>query len=208
MSSDSGLPTSSSTSDALLLLKTATFAAEKHKDQRRKNTAQTPYINHPLQVAHLIAAEGSSLYPNPPVHILQAAMLHDTVEDTDTSREELVQVFGEKVAAIVMEVTDDKNLPKAARKQAQIDKAPHKSGDAKHIKLADKLANLTDLSSPGGVPVGWTVQRIQEYFQWGKKVTDGCKEANPGLAAQLDKLYRTATFEFEGRTYKAHPDYS
>ncbi|ORY75006.1 HD domain-containing protein 3 [Leucosporidium creatinivorum] len=202
------MSSSSSSSDTLLLLETAHFAAIAHAKQVRKNHARTPYINHPLDVARRIAAPGSTLSPSPPVHILQAAMLHDVVEDTEYTADDIEARFGKRVRDIVMECSDDPSLNKAARKQAQIDHAPHKSWDAKHVKLADKLSNLTDLSSPGGVPIGWTRERVEEYFQWGKRVTDAIgKDANPGLSEQLEELYTKATFEFGGKTWKALPGY-
>ncbi|KAM0755875.1 guanosine-3',5'-bis 3'-pyrophosphohydrolase MESH1-like protein [Meredithblackwellia eburnea MCA 4105] len=192
-------------SDSLKVLQAATFAAQKHTEQRRKNKAQTPYINHPIIVSTLIAESGVPVS----VETLQAAILHDTVEDTDTTLEEVEKVFGKTVRDLVDQVSDDKTLPKLARKQAQIEHAPHVSESAKHIKLADKLANLTDLTTD--VPVGWTVERVQEYFEWAKKVTDGCKSANPPLAAKLDLLYKEATFkhpDFADRTFKCHKTYT
>ncbi|GAA6008159.1 uncharacterized protein JCM10292_001865 [Rhodotorula paludigena] len=189
------------------LLETAHFAALAHGQQRRKSPSQPAYIQHPLHVASLLAAPESSLHPDPPVEILQAAILHDTVEDTDVTEEDLRRVFGPVVTRIVLECSDDKALSKEARKQAQIDSAPHKSDEAKHVKLADKLSNLRDLMSSEGRPSGWSVQRIQEYFVWSKRVTDSCIHVNPGIGAQLDEIYRQGTFEVKGKTYKCHPDY-
>lgn len=166
------LDLSSNTSDLSILLETAAFAAHKHRHQSRKNAQKTPYINHPIDVARRIASPGSSLYPNVPVEILQAALLHDTIEDTETSASELRRAFGERVARIVEECTDDKALLKNERKRMQVAKAASKSDEAKHVKLADKLSNLTSLASKEGVPAGWSVSRIQEYFVWAKQVTD------------------------------------
>ncbi|BGP44645.1 hypothetical protein JCM10450v2_000459 [Rhodotorula kratochvilovae] len=189
------------------LLATAHYAAVAHSQQRRKSGAQPAYIQHPLHVASLLASPASALHPNPPLEILQAAILHDTVEDTDVTERDLEERFGKVVTRIVMECSDDKYLSKEARKQAQIDTAPHKSDEAKHVKLADKLSNLTDLISAEGRPAGWSVARIQEYFVWSKRVTDSCKHVNPGLGAQLEEIYKTATFVHSGKTYKCHPDY-
>ncbi|TNY22003.1 hypothetical protein DMC30DRAFT_362478 [Rhodotorula diobovata] len=203
------LPSSSSSDPSVVsqLLATAHWAALAHGQQRRKSGSQPAYIQHPLHVASLLASPPSSLCPDPPLEILQAAILHDTVEDTDVTEQDLQDRFGPVVTRIVMECSDDKDLSKEARKQAQIDSAPHKSDGAKHVKLADKLSNLTDLMSPEGRPAGWSVKRIQEYFIWAKRVTDRCIDVNPGLGAQLEELYKSATFVHSGKTFKCHPDY-
>ncbi|GAA5834906.1 hypothetical protein JCM11251_002058 [Rhodosporidiobolus azoricus] len=206
------LPSSSSSNPSTLpaLLSAAHFAALAHAHQRRKSPSAPAYIEHPLDVARRIAGPGSSLYEGEggegaSLEVLQAAILHDTIEDTEVTEEELRERFGEVVTRIVLECSDDKNLNKEARKQAQIDTAAHKSDEAKHVKLADKLSNLTDLLSEEGRPRGWSVQRIQEYFVWSKRVTDSCKDVNPGLGAQLETIYKEATFRHGGKTYKAHP---
>ncbi|CAJ1049890.1 guanosine-3'%2C5'-bis(diphosphate) 3'-pyrophosphohydrolase MESH1 [Xyrichtys novacula] len=129
-------------SDAVLLLETVNFAAEKHRNQRRKDPDKTPYINHPIGVARILSHEGGVT----DIQVLQAALLHDTVEDTDTSPAELEEKFGSVVAGIVQEVTDDKSLPKQERKRQQVEHAPHCSHQAKLVKLADKLYNLRDLN--------------------------------------------------------------
>ncbi|SGY30271.1 BQ5605_C002g01137 [Microbotryum silenes-dioicae] len=195
----------SQSSDTLLLLETLAFSARAHEKQKRKNKQGTPYIQHPLDVARRIAAPPSSLAPSPDVKILQAAILHDTIEDTDVTPEDLERHFGREVMEIVMECTDDGTLSKAERKQTQIDRAPSRSFRAKQVKLADKWSNLTDLTID--VPVGWTAQRVQEYFIWGKKVVDGCKGANPGMEAELDELFKWGTFKHEGKEYECHPTY-
>lgn len=159
------------------------FAAHKHRDQRRKDPQASPYINHPIALANILWREAQV---HDPV-VIRAALLHDTVEDTNTTREELAQRFGAKVAAIVAEVTDDKALPKAARKQAQIDHAPHLTHEAKLVKLADKIANLRDVAS--SPPMGWPLERRQEYFDWGKRVVDGLRGVHPQLEAIFDEAY-------------------
>jgi guanosine-3',5'-bis(diphosphate) 3'-pyrophosphohydrolase len=147
-----------------LLLHAAAFAADKHRNQRRKDRARTPYINHPLAVARVLAEEGGVKDPQ----ILAAAILHDTLEDTETTPKELQREFGARIAALVSEVTDDKSLPKQRRKQLQIDHAPMKSTGAALIKVADKICNLRDLrDSP---PKHWTVERRQGYRQWASDV--------------------------------------
>jgi guanosine-3',5'-bis(diphosphate) 3'-pyrophosphohydrolase len=147
-----------------LVLRAAAFAADKHRHQRRKDHARTPYINHPLAVARVLAEEGGVKTPE----ILAAAILHDTLEDTATTRLELEREFGARIAALVSEVTDDKSLPKQRRKQLQIDHAPMKSKGAALIKIADKICNLRDLrDSP---PKQWTAEHRQRYRQWASDV--------------------------------------
>ena len=168
------------------VVKAADFAANKHKDQRRKNKSATPYINHPIGVANILTSEGKITDPI----VIQAALLHDTVEDTDTTIEEIGDVFGDKIKQIVAEVTDDKNLPKQTRKQIQIDTAHKKSPEAKLVKLADKLHNLRSLDSVEGVPVGWEEKRINEYFIWAFNVVKGLRGTNAMMEKELDKLFQ------------------
>lgn len=168
-----------------LLLKAASFAANKHRNQRRKDVDASPYINHPLALAHTLASEGGiSNYT-----ILAAALLHDTVEDTDTTFEELEMEFGSDVASIVAEVTDDKSLDKAERKRLQIVKSPSKSHGAKLVKLADKISNLRDIAeSP---PADWSLDRRREYFDWAAKVVSGLRGTNAALEAAFDRVCAT-----------------
>ncbi|TMS13013.1 Guanosine-3',5'-bis(diphosphate) 3'-pyrophosphohydrolase MESH1 [Larimichthys crocea] len=162
-------------SDAVLLLETVHFAAEKHRQQRRKDAEQTPYINHPVGTKES-------------AYFVQAALLHDTVEDTDTTPAELEAKFGPIVARIVQEVTDDKSLPKQERKRQQVEHAPHCSHQAKLVKLADKLYNLRDLNRC--TPVGWTAERVQEYFVWAREVVKGLRGTSSALEEKLDELFR------------------
>lgn len=172
------------------LLYAAHFAAEKHRTQRRKNTAGTPYINHPLEVAHHLATVGGVADED----ILVAAILHDTVEDTATTREEIATAFGEHVAALVMACTDDKSLEKPERKRLQIVNAPHKSPGAKQIKLADKTCNLRSiLVDP---PAGWSVERQHDYFRWAGQVIDGLVGTNPALDAAALAVLREGLARF------------
>ena len=120
------------------------FAAIKHRDQRRKDPQKTPYINHPIGVANILSEEGDVT----DLTTLMAAVLHDTVEDTDTTFEEIEENFGAEIRKIVEEVTDDKKLPKMERKQLQIEHAKHASPKAKVVKLADKLYNCLLYTSP------------------------------------------------------------
>jgi GTP diphosphokinase / guanosine-3',5'-bis(diphosphate) 3'-diphosphatase len=162
------------------LLAAVAFAADKHRHQRRKDEESSPYINHPIALAELLASVGV----NEGV-VLLAALLHDTVEDTATTFDELEQHFGSRVAGIVREVTDDKSLAKEERKRLQVEHAPSLSREAKLVKLADKICNLHDIqSSP---PMGWSVERKREYFDWAKRVVDRLRGVNP----QLEQLFYT-----------------
>ncbi|XP_059486921.1 guanosine-3',5'-bis(diphosphate) 3'-pyrophosphohydrolase MESH1 [Neocloeon triangulifer] len=167
-----------------VLIRCAFFAAHKHSNQRRKNVDSTPYINHPLGVAFILTNEAGVTDLN----VLQAAILHDTVEDTDTTFEEVESHFGAKVRSIVAEVTDDKTLAKQERKEAQVRNAPKKSYEAKLVKLADKLYNLRDLSSPNGRPQDWDDERVREYYRWARRVVEGLKGTHQGLEDKIFKL--------------------
>ncbi len=163
------------------------FAAQKHRDQRRKGSDQTPYINHPIAVAHILLIEAGVTDEA----VLTAALLHDTVEDTDTTFEEIEQHFGQRVREIVAEVTDDKSLPKAVRKQQQIDHAPHLSDRARLIKLADKTANLRDIVD--APPDDWSINRIDDYLEWGKAVIGQIRGTHAKLESLFDQAYEQGT---------------
>jgi guanosine-3',5'-bis(diphosphate) 3'-pyrophosphohydrolase len=165
-----------------LILKAMRFSAEKHKDQRRKDSTSAPYINHPIQVAETLWTVGEVRDLN----LLVASILHDTVEDTDTKPDEIRAEFGEQVLALVLEVTDDKSLPKQMRKQLQVEMAPHKTRNAKLLKLADKICNLHDiLASP---PDDWSLERRQEYLLWTERVVAGLRGVNDKLEHDYDEL--------------------
>ncbi len=166
-----------------LLLKALAFAAHKHRDQRRKDADASPYINHPIALADVLVNEGGVA----DVEVICAALLHDTVEDTATTPEELASEFGARIARIVAEVTDDKHLAKAERKRLQIEHAPHLSGEAKLVKLADKICNLRDVAERP--PAGWDLQRRRDYFEWAKRVIDGLRGTHPRLEAAFDAAY-------------------
>lgn len=163
-------------------IRAVAFAAEKHRNQRRKDADASPYINHPIALANVLANEGGVVDAT----VLSAAVLHDTIEDTKTTAEELRQLFGDKVTAIVLEVTDDKSLDKEVRKEEQVRHAPHISTEAKLVKLADKICNLRDiLASP---PADWSAERKQAYFEWAARVVAGLRGVHPGLEAVFDGL--------------------
>jgi guanosine-3',5'-bis(diphosphate) 3'-pyrophosphohydrolase len=173
-------------------LQAAEFAADRHRDHRRKDAGASPYINHPLAVAALLARKGGV----DDVTLLMAALLHDTVEDTATMPEELAGWFGEDVRALVAEVTDDKSLPKARRKQLQIENAPHKSDRAKQLKIADKICNLRDLN--GDSPADWDHDRKRQYLDWAERVVAGCRGVNEKLDALFDNAVAAARGRIEG----------
>ena len=166
-----------------LLLKALAFAAHKHRDQRRKDPEASPYINHPIALAELLAGEGGVA----DAEVLVAALLHDTIEDTATTAAELDAQFGRRIAGMVLEVTDDKNLPKAERKRLQIEHAAGLSAGAKLVKLADKICNLRDVAERP--PAAWDLARRQEYFDWAKQVIDRLRGAHAGLEAAFDDAY-------------------
>ncbi len=163
------------------LLEAISFAANKHKDQRRKGANAEPYINHPIAVAKLLT-DVAVVYD---ADILQAAILHDTIEDTETTQEELLKKFGKEVTDYVIEMTDDKSLPKAERKRLQIVNAPHKSKGAKLIKLCDKICNITDVMN--NPPTHWNLVRRKEYFDWAEKVVQALESDNLSLVSMFER---------------------
>ena len=167
--------------DTAVLLKAIEFASRKHSTQRRKGVEASPYINHPIAVAYLLADTGGVT----DLVTLTAAVLHDTIEDTKTTAKELDQHFGQTVRRVVEELTDDKTLDKAVRKCLQIKHAPHLSPRAKAIKIADKIANLRDVvQSP---PKDWALDRRGKYLEWTEKVVAGCRRTNEMLENLYDK---------------------
>ena len=167
-----------------LLLRAASFAAHKHKDQRRKDAGSSPYINHPLTLATVLHEEGGV----DDARVIAAALLHDTVEDTDTSYTELRGLFGDDIAEMVTEVTDTKWLKKTSRKRLQVSKAARASHGAKLVKLADKISNLRDIVATP--PSDWSLERKREYFDWAKQVVDQVRGTNAKLERRFDQLYR------------------
>ena len=162
------------------------FAAKKHQGQVRKDKSRSPYVTHPVLVAQTLLEIGGVTESN----ILVAALLHDTIEDTSTTREQVRTNFGEDVLSLVLEVTDDKSLEKMERKRLQVLHAPHLSSRAKLIKLADKLTNCQDiLFSP---PRDWPLKRRQEYIQWGADVVSQMRGTNSGLEAAFDQVLADA----------------
>jgi guanosine-3',5'-bis(diphosphate) 3'-pyrophosphohydrolase len=167
-----------------LILEATRFAAWKHRDQRRIGRGSVPYINHPIALANVLWFEGRVRDPI----VIAAAILHDTIEDTETTSEELRGAFGVAVAEIVVELTDVTWLRKQARKKLQVAKAASSSRRAKLVKLADKICNLRDIkSSP---PPEWSLERRREYFDWAKSVVDELRGTNARLERRFDQAYR------------------
>ncbi len=166
------------------ILQAACFSAHKHRYQRRKDKDASPYIKYPIEVAELIANVGG--VTNLPT--LLAAVLHDTVEDTDTNPAELEAVFGPEVRSLVEEVTDDKSLPKEDRKRLQIEHAQRLSVRAKQIKIADKICNVRDIIYTP--PPDWPLERRREYLRWAEKVVAGCRGSNSDLERRFDAVLR------------------
>lgn len=165
-----------------LLLEAVAFAADKHRAQRRKDAEASPYINHPIALANLLKRAGVD-----DVAVLCAALLHDTIEDTKTTPDELRVRFGEVITSVVLEVTDDKSLPREERKRLQVEHAPALSKRAKQVKLADKICNVYDIVA--APPAKWTRERKREYLAWAKDVVDGLRGVHPELEAAFDDVH-------------------
>ena len=164
-----------------LVLKATQFAALKHCDQRRKD-GKTPYIIHPISVAMILSEIGSIEDPE----ILSAALLHDTLEDTDTSGDELENFFGSRVRIIVEELTDNDMLTFSQRKQMQIDNAPYLSKDATLVRIADKISNVSDvIENP---PPEWNQKRCNKYVDWAEAVMNNCQKVNQDLENHFFEL--------------------
>lgn len=178
------------TAEIIKLARAADYAARCHIAQRRKGARAEPYINHLTEVAALLAeaTEGGD-----PV-LVMGGLLHDTLEDTDATCDDLVRRFGPEVAALVQEVTDDKSLPKDVRKRLQVEETPSKSARAKLLKIADKTSNLRGLvESP---PVGWTEQRLRDYVVWAEQVVRSRRGLNAKLDAGFDEALAIARRHF------------
>ncbi len=170
--------------DNNLILKAAHFAAQKHRDQRRKDRASSPYINHPLQVAMLLSEIGKVEDDE----ILAAALLHDTIEDTDTKPADLEKLFGSRILKLVEAVSDDKSLPKEERKLLQIAHAAELSPDVALIKLGDKISNVIDVTDTP--PKHWGVRRRREYFDWAEAVINNLPKVNSALEEYFRKIVK------------------
>ena len=175
-----------SNTDLHIILDAVIFATGKHHGQVRKDQQHSPYITHPLTVAQVILNIGDVS----DLTILTAAILHDTIEDTCTNNSEIQDRFGNQVLNLVLEVTDDKSLPKMERKRLQVVHAPHLSIPARILKLGDKLVNCRDIIlSP---PEDWDLNRRQEYLQWSADVVYYLRGANHDLENAFHALLSEA----------------
>jgi (p)ppGpp synthase/HD superfamily hydrolase len=175
----------------------ANFAARKHVNQRRKGASQEPYINHLAEVASLLATTAAE----PDAHLVAAGWLHDTLEDTRTTKEELEKEFGRLVTDIVVEVTVDKSLPEEVRERLLIETTASKSRDARLLRLADTTSNLGAIAlSP---PVGWDAARIAVYITLAEDVVAPCR----GLNAALEKAFDTAVAAARAKILAIDPRY-
>jgi guanosine-3',5'-bis(diphosphate) 3'-pyrophosphohydrolase len=169
------------------LLDAVMYAALCHQAQKRKDAAQTPYIVHPLTVAHTLLHVGHVI----DIDVLIAAVLHDVVEDTDATIDDVRARFGDRVAGLVAEVTDDKTLAPSAVKRSQIERVRHASDGAKLIKMADKISNVWDVRDR---PTGWTMERMRGYACWSQQVALAASSVNvaphDGLFAMLEEILR------------------
>lgn len=167
-----------------MFLKAIAFAADKHRHQRRKDPEASPYINHPIELANVLLHEGRVTDTT----VLIAAILHDTLEDTETTPDELAREFGGEIRDIVLEVTDNKQLKKRKRKELQVKHGPHLTRRARLVKLADKICNLRDVAT--NPPARWSLKRQIEYFDWAKSVIDALRGTHPRLEALFDAVYQ------------------
>jgi guanosine-3',5'-bis(diphosphate) 3'-pyrophosphohydrolase len=169
--------------DVQRLVHAIDFAAERHRHQRRKDKRESPYINHPIALMRVLSVE-AGIHD---IDVLIGAVLHDTIEDTETTEHEIAQHFGRNIADLVLEVTDDTSLDHAVRKRLQIESAPLKSVGATMIKLADKTCNLRDMiASP---PHWWDDRRRAEYFNWARSVADRLPVVHDKLLAIFDEAW-------------------
>ncbi len=167
------------------LLEALHFAAQKHRDQRRKDRNASPYINHPIEVAYTL----STVAGVTDIVTLKAAILHDTIEDTETTPGELAQLFGRDVSSLVQEITDDTSLPKEHRKHLQVERAHNLSDRAKLIRIADKICNISDVTH--APPAQWSVERRSAYLDWTEAVVQGCRGVNEALERRYDEVLNT-----------------
>lgn len=179
-------------SEVSFILNATKFAATKHRPQKRKD-GETPYINHPIEVAELLTRVARVSDPE----VIAAALLHDTIEDTGTKAEEIRTAFGDRVLSLVEECTDDKSLPKAERKRLQVVNAPHKSDEAKLIKIADKMSNIRDIAHTP--PTEWPWQRCWDYLDWAQQVFDGLKGVNYELDKAFEELIEVSRQKLQER---------
>jgi guanosine-3',5'-bis(diphosphate) 3'-pyrophosphohydrolase len=183
-----------------LVIKALEFAAVRHRKQFRKGKDKSPYINHPIQVANLLANEAGEKDPV----LLSAAILHDVIEDTVETKQEkkelidhIRELFGEEVLSVTLEVTDDKSLGKKKRKQMQVEHAQSLSVKAKKLKIADKIMNVRDITV--NPPVSWSLWRIRKYLDWSEKVVAGLRGVNKKLEDIFDESLEAGRTKYFGK---------
>jgi (p)ppGpp synthase/HD superfamily hydrolase len=182
--------------DFSLFVSALKFGAHKHRWQRRKDAEQTPYFNHPINVAEILWGIGGVR----DITILSAAPLHDVIEDTETLPEEVERDFGKVVRSLILEVTDDKSLAKETRKELQVQHAPHLSPGAKLIKIADKICNIKDVVySP---PPTWSIERRLEYLAWAERVVKAMNGCNERLEEEFYRLLKEGRERLSGSRRK------
>jgi len=174
------------TKEWIAVLRAAHAAARWHVHQRRKGAAQEPYVNHLLEVATLVAEATDGKDPD----LVIAALLHDAIEDQEVPRTIIAESFGEDVARLVEEVTDDKNLEKHERKRRQVEHAPKKSHRAKILKLADKTSNLRAIAA--SPPPDWSMKRRLDYVKWACEVAKGLTGVSEWLEQEFDQAAKEA----------------
>lgn len=175
-----------------LILRALAFAATKHREQRRKGRGASPYINHPIEVARTLAEVGGVT----DAEILAAAVLHDTLEDTEATAAELEREFGARIRSLVEEVSDDKALSQPERKRLQIVHAPTLSPGARLVKLGDKIANVRDVTHDP--PPSWDPARRRAYLNWAREVVDQIRGSNAALEALFDQMVREGMAALDG----------
>ncbi|RME76746.1 MAG: bifunctional (p)ppGpp synthetase/guanosine-3',5'-bis(diphosphate) 3'-pyrophosphohydrolase [Planctomycetota bacterium] len=175
-----------------LVVRAAAFAARAHRDQRRKGRRGEPAINHGIEVARILVDEAGERDPA----LLAAALLHDTVEDTDTTLADIERRFGAEVAALVAQVSDDPSLPRHERRRRQLEAAAGLEVRAKRLRLADKIANVRALALDP--PPGWSARRRREYVAWCRAVVDRLRGVQPALERAFDEAYERALERFRG----------
>ena len=157
------------------------YAASSHAGQLRKDCV-TPYINHPIEVMHLLVYTGGI----EDHEILMAAVLHDVIEDTSVTAEDIAERFGKNVASVVLELTDDVTQPKEERKRLQLQNAGKLSRAARLIRISDKICNVYDmLYAPPG---NWDLKRRKEYIEWANAVVKKISGTNEGLESHFEEL--------------------
>ena len=190
---DNGIINSFSQKQLIEIFKALEFASIKHSHQKRKGI---PYINHPIQVAHLLI----KCLHNPTTEIIVSALLHDTLEDTNTNSDELKDRFGDKVLHLVEEVSDNMKLSSLKRKKLQITHAHKLSAEAGYIKIADKTCNIRDMLT---TKINWTRKRKITYIEWAGKVISRISDKHKELVEEFKNAVKEAETILK---YKFNPE--